>query len=147
MVGEIAGILKEEGNKRDILEVYTQYCTLGILIAREELNFKATQLYINKSLDAARSLKNPILLARALDAASYAMYRFGDLHQAGIYIEEADTLPKIPHHLKALIQIDFGLATNDFKHLEKAQQLVLRENDFPTINLDLGYCCMYGASV
>jgi transcriptional regulator with XRE-family HTH domain len=147
MVGEIAGILKEEGNPREILEVYTEYNTLGILIAREELNQGATEVYIKKSLDAARSLNNPVLLARALGAASNAMYKLGNLSQAETYALEADSIGKIPNHLKALVHVDLGLATNNSKTIEKAQSLVLRDNDFPQINLDLGYCYMYGALV
>ncbi len=147
MVGEIAGIIKEEGGKRDILEVYAEYTTLGILIGKEELNQVATEAYIKKSIDTARSLKNPILLVRALGASSNAMYRFGNLSQAEKYALEADSIQKIPHHLKALTHTDLALVTNDMKEIEKAQTLVMRDNDFPQINLDLGYCCMYGALV
>ena len=147
MVSEIAGIIKTEGNNRDILEVYTEYTTLGILIGKDEMNFGKTSYYINKSLDAARSLGNPLLLAEALSAATAAMYEFGNLSQAEIYASEAIAIKKIPNHLRAYVVLEYGRATNNSNAIEQGKSLVLRPNDYPRINLDLGYCYLRGASV
>ena len=146
MVGEITTILKQEGNPHDILEVYVDYSILGVLIGKEELNRSATERYIKYSLDTARSIGNPVLLVKALTAASSAMYEFDNLSQAEEYALEADTIKKIPNHLKALVNTEVGFATNNIKVVEKAQSLVLRDNDFPDINLDLAYCSLCGAN-
>jgi tetratricopeptide (TPR) repeat protein len=147
MLSEIGDLIKQEGAKRELLEIYTEYSTLGILIGREELNKTTTEKYITTALATARSLHNTILLARALSAASDAMREFGDLSQAEAYSLEAEKLTKMPHHLRALIHIGTALATEDIQAIEKAQKLVVRDNDFPQVNLDLGYCYLYGASV
>ena len=75
------------------------------------------------------------------------MYDFDSPAKAQTYALEAATLRKIPNHLKALVQTDLAVATGDMNAIKTAMQLVLSDNDYPSIKLDSSYCMLYAGYV
>jgi tetratricopeptide (TPR) repeat protein len=140
MVSEIGGLLEEHNNAREILEVYTDYNILGILIGSEEMNLAETTRYIENALTAAHDLDNRVLLADALLAASTAMYDFNNLPEAEKYALEALQIRKIPNQLRGTILTVAALTTGDMTLINNALNLSGKENDYPALKLTPDFC-------
>lgn len=128
MVHSIFSISKSLDHKDvDVLRVLHCYSWLGIDLAGEAMDNVAADKYIGWSGKLAKEIGDPVLMARTLIAASFAMYDLGKLDRAAEYAQRAMKLEnKIPSLVYATAQMNAGTASNNPKIIDTATTVVQR---------------------